>query len=102
WLGPGLQETLDTLDYLAEAGFKYVFDWPMDEQPVMMRTAAGPIVAIPYSFELSDLPMMVVHHHESSAWLTRVKDQFDRLYAEGAKQPRVMVIDRKSTRLNSS
>jgi len=92
WLGPGLQETLDTLDYLAEAGFKYVFDWPMDEQPVMMRTAAGPIVAIPYSFELSDLPMMVVHHHESSAWLTRVKDQFDRLYAEGAKQPRVMVM----------
>jgi len=64
----------------------------MDEQPVMMRTAAGPIVAIPYSFELSDLPMMVVHHHESSAWLTRVKDQFDRLYAEGAKQPRVMVM----------
>jgi len=90
WLGPGLQETLDTLDYLAEAGFKYVFDWPMDEHPVTMRTTAGPIVAMPYNFELSDLPMMVVHHHESPTWLNRVKDQFDRLYAEGAKQPRVM------------
>lgn len=90
WLGPGLQETLDTLDYLAEAGFKYVFDWPMDEHPVTMRTTAGPIVAMPYNFELSDLPMMVVHHHESPTWLNRVKDQFDRLYTEGAKQPRVM------------
>ena len=90
WLGPGLHETLDTLDYLAEEGFQYVFDWPMDEQPVTMRTREGPIVAMPYSFELSDLPMMVVHLHESITWLTRVKDQFDRLYLEGAKQPRVM------------
>jgi allantoinase len=90
WLGPGLQETLDTLDYLAETGFKYIFDWPMDEQPVTMRTSAGPIVAMPYTFELSDLPMMVVHHHQSPIWLARVKDHFDRLYVEGAKQPRVM------------
>ena len=90
WLGPGLHETLDTLDYLAEAGFKYVLDWPMDEQPVTMRTQSGPIVAMPYSFELSDLPMMVVHHHPSTTWLNRAKDQFDRLYQEGARQPRVM------------
>jgi peptidoglycan/xylan/chitin deacetylase (PgdA/CDA1 family) len=90
WLGPGLHETLDTLDYLAEAGFKYVCDWPMDEHPVEMRTSAGPFVAMPYSFELSDLPMMVVHHHQSKVWLDRVKDQFDRLYREGKRQPRVM------------
>lgn len=90
WLGPGLHETLDTLDYLAETGFKYVCDWPMDEHPVEMRTSAGPIMAMPYSFELSDLPMMVVHHHESRVWLERAIDQFDRLYEEGATQPRVM------------
>ena len=90
WLGPGLQETLDTLDYLAAAGFKYVCDWPMDEHPVMMKTAAGPMLAMPYSFELSDLPMMVVHQHQSEVWLKRAIDQFDRLYQEGAEQPRVM------------
>lgn len=90
WLGPGLHETLDTLDYLAEAGFKFVCDWPMDEQPVDMRTSAGPITAMPYSFELSDLPMMVVHQHESRIWLERAKAQFDRLYADSAEQPRVM------------
>ena len=90
WLGPGLHETLDTLDYLAEAGFRFVTDWPMDEQPVTMKTAAGPMVAMPYTMELSDLPMMVVHQHESRVWLERVKAQFDRLYLEGATQPRVM------------
>ena len=90
WLGPGLHETLDTLDYLAAAGFKYVCDWPMDEHPVMMKTAAGPMLAMPYSFELSDLPMMVVHQHQSEVWLKRAIDQFDRLYQEGAEQPRVM------------
>ena len=89
-LGPGLHETLDTLDYLAEVGFKFVTDWPMDEQPVSMKTSAGPIVAMPYTLELSDLPMMVVHQHESRVWYERVVDQFDRLYQEGAQQPRVM------------
>lgn len=90
WLGPGLHETLDTLDWLAEAGFKYVFDWPLDEHPIEMRTAHGPVVAMPYSMETGDLPMMVVHHHQSDVWLKRMKDQFDRLYREGARQPRVM------------
>jgi len=90
WLGPGLHETLDTLDYLAETGFKYVCDWPMDEHPVWMKTSAGPIMAMPYSMELSDLPMMVVQQHESVAWLQRAMDQFDRLYEESAEQPRIM------------
>ena len=90
WLGPGLHQTLDTLDYLAEVGFKFVTDLPMDEQPVTMQTTTDPMVALPYTLELSDLPMMVVHQHESRVWQERVVDQFDRLYQEGAVQPRVM------------
>ncbi|MCU7869834.1 MAG: polysaccharide deacetylase family protein [Candidatus Thiodiazotropha sp. (ex Lucinoma borealis)] len=90
WLGPGLHEKLDSLDILSEVGFKFVCDFPMDEQPVAMRTSSEPIVAMPYTLELSDLPMMVVHQHESRVWLDRVVDQFDRLYAEGVDQPRVM------------
>jgi hypothetical protein len=62
----------------------------MDEHPVTLRTSSQPIVAMPYTMELSDLPMMVVHQHESRVWLERVIDQFDRLYQEGLEQPRVM------------
>ena len=90
WLGPGLHETFGSLDHLAKVGFRYVCDWPMDDQPVSMKTKHGPMLAMPYNLELSDLPMMVVHQHESKAWLERAIDQFDRLYQESADQPRVL------------
>ena len=92
WLGPGLTETWETLDYLAEAGIQYVSDWVNDDQPYEIRTTRGPLISVPYSLETNDIPMMVIQHHESSAWVQRCRDQFDRLYAEGAKQPRVMAI----------
>ncbi|HEY7648406.1 MAG TPA: polysaccharide deacetylase family protein [Methylomirabilota bacterium] len=92
WLGPGLTETWETLDHLAEAGIEYVSDWVNDDQPYPIRTRAGTLVSVPYSIELNDIPMMVIQHHESEAWLRRCADQFDRLYAEGAKNPRVMAI----------
>ncbi len=92
WLGPGLTETWETLDLLAEEGIEYVSDWVNDDQPYEIRTTAGPLVSVPYSIELNDIPMMVIQHHESGHWQERVRDQFDRLYAEGARQPRVMAI----------
>jgi peptidoglycan/xylan/chitin deacetylase (PgdA/CDA1 family) len=92
WLGPGLTETWETLDILAEEGIQYVSDWVNDDQPYEIRTATQPLVSVPYTLELNDIPVMVVQHHESSAWVTRCKDQFDRLLLEGARQPRVMAI----------
>jgi peptidoglycan/xylan/chitin deacetylase (PgdA/CDA1 family) len=92
WLGPGLTETWETLDYLAENGIEYVSDWVNDDQPYEIRTTRGSLVQVPYTLELNDIPMMVIQHHESPAWVQRCRDQFDRLYAEGAKQPRVMAL----------
>src|SRR5438094_2119939 len=34
WLGPGLTETYETPDILAEEGYEYVCDWVLDDQPV--------------------------------------------------------------------
>ena len=92
WLGPGLTETWETLDVLAQEGIEYVSDWVNDDQPYEIRTTAGPLVSVPYTIELNDIPMMVIQHHTSDAWLQRCRDQFDRLYAEGAKNPRVMAL----------
>ena len=91
WLGPGLTETWETLDYLRAEGIEYVSDWVNDDQPYEIRTQSGPLVSVPYTLE-NDIPMMVVQHHTSSEWLRRATDQFDRLYAEGAKNPRVMAL----------
>jgi peptidoglycan/xylan/chitin deacetylase (PgdA/CDA1 family) len=92
WLGPGLTETWETLDLLREEGIEYVSDWVNDDQPYEIRTTAGPLVSVPYTLELNDIPVMVIQHHESAAWVQRCRDQFDRLRAEGAAQPRVMAI----------
>jgi allantoinase len=92
WLGPGLTETWETLDLLALEGIEYVSDWVNDDQPYEIRTEAGPLVSVPYTLELNDIPMMVIQHHTSDAWVQRAKDQFDRLYLEGAKNPRVMAL----------
>ena len=49
-------------------------------------------MALPYSVELNDIPMMLVQHHESAHFATRVMDQFDRLYLESEHSARVMSI----------
>ena len=38
WESPGLTETDETLDLLAEAGIEYVCDWVMDDLPVTLAT----------------------------------------------------------------
>jgi len=90
WLGPGLTQTMDTVDLLREAGIRYIGDWVLDDEPCRLRTRAGDMVAMPYSVELNDIPMMAVQHHSSDEFLKRVTDSFDRLYAEGAERVRIM------------
>ena len=92
WLGPGLTQTLDTPEHLARAGVKYIGDWVYDDEPTVIKTAAGPLVTLPYSVETNDIPMMVVQHHEGQYWRQKCADTFDRLYEEGATRPRVMAI----------
>ena len=92
WFGPGLTQTFDTIDYLAEAGVRYIGDWVLDDEPCVLKTKHRPIVALPYNFEIHDIAMMAIQHHESSAFLRRAVDQFDCLYEEAARGPRVMAL----------
>ena len=77
---------------VAEAGIEYVADWVLDDQPCEIQTASGPIVSVPYTVDLNDIPMMVLQNHPSEEWLRRGIDHFDRLHAEGEKSMRVMAI----------
>lgn len=92
WLGPGLTETWETPEVLVENGIEYVCDWVADDQPFAMKTKAGPLVSVPYSLEINDIPMMLVQHHEAQEFFNRTRDQFDRLYDEGAESARVMTV----------
>ncbi|TAM85730.1 MAG: polysaccharide deacetylase [Candidimonas sp.] len=92
WESPGLTETDDTLDYLAEAGIEYVCNWALDDQPVPIRTRTGRMVTLPYPVEINDVVMSAVQMQPSDEILRRGRDQFDRLYLESAESARVMAI----------
>jgi allantoinase len=92
WESPGLTETDETLDLLAEAGIEYVADWVMDEQPVTLATKHGPVVSVPYTVEINDVVISAVEKQPSDEIFRRGRDQFDRLHLDGATAPRVMAI----------
>jgi peptidoglycan/xylan/chitin deacetylase (PgdA/CDA1 family) len=90
WLGPGLTQTYETPDLLAAAGIQYIGDWVYDDEPTEIRTQHGPLVTLPYTVELNDIPMMIVQHHGAEEFLKRARDQFDRLYVEGAERAKIL------------
>ena len=92
WMGPGLAETFDTPDILAEEGVEYVADWCNDDQPYPMKVKSGSLVALPYTVELNDIPVYLVQHHRSPELFDRAKDHFDTLYREGEESSRIMCV----------
>ncbi len=92
WLGPYLAQTPVTLDLLKEAGYRYVLDWPADDQPFWMRTRAGPILSVPYSIEVNDSPTMVFRQQGAIDFERMMIDQFDEMLLQSAKWPLVYTI----------
>ena len=90
WLGPGLTETHNTLDILAEEGVNYCGDWNSDDQPYPMKVRKGRMFSIPYCMEINDIPLFIRKGYTGEQYLQSVVDQFDTLYADSAKQPRVL------------
>ena len=92
WLGPGLAETLNTLDVLAEEGVRYVGDWNNDDQPYAMKVKKGKLFSVPYCMELNDISLFARHGYTGDEYFKAVTDQFETLYAESHKLARVMGI----------
>lgn len=84
WLGPGLTETLETPDLLAEAGIRYIADWVVDDLPCRLRTAYGDVLTMPYSVELNDIPVQMIQHHPAGEFAARALATADRLLREAA------------------
>jgi allantoinase len=90
WLGSGLVETYNTLDILAAEGVIYCGDWNNDDQPVPMKVKSGKMFGIPYCNEINDIPLYIRKGYTGEQYFKSVIDQFDALYADSSKQPRVM------------
>jgi allantoinase len=92
WLGPGLQETDRTLDFLVELGVQYVLDWVVDDLPVWLATSSKPILAVPYSLELNDSVLFAAHDYPDSEFDVRFDATLARLLSELDEGPRVLAL----------
>jgi allantoinase len=86
WLSPGVNPSKATPDLLQEAGYEYVLDWPMDDQPVWMRTRGGRILSVPYPHEVNDIPMVVLHHGTADKFADMIIDNFDEMLEQSREQ----------------
>jgi peptidoglycan/xylan/chitin deacetylase (PgdA/CDA1 family) len=82
WLGPGRQQTWNTLDVLAREGVRYTFDWDNDDQPVAMSVGASTILSLPYGAGVSDLQAFNQQHFAADDFERMIRDAFDVLYRE--------------------
>jgi allantoinase len=89
WLGPALTSTMHTNDVLAAEGFDHVLDWANDDLPYDMTVRSGRLLSVPYSAEVNDVPIFLIHHQTGPEFARAVIDQFDVLRAEGEQGPRV-------------
>jgi len=92
WLGPWISESHATPDLLKQAGYTYVLDWCMDDQPVWLRTQHGPLLSVPYPQEINDIPMVVARKIEGPAFAQMIIDHFDEMLEQSRQQPLVMGI----------
>ena len=67
-------------------------DWVFDDQPVWIPAKPKPVLSVPYSVELNDIPMMLLQSHTGVEMFERGVEQIDRLWQESATIPRVMAI----------
>jgi hypothetical protein len=89
WLGPGLTETFDTPELLAELGYGYVLDWTNDDQPYPLD--APGMLSVPYSVELNDL-MLSARGVTGPEFVQVIRDQYEQLYDDAAHGGRVMAL----------
>lgn len=93
WLSPAKSQSKATLDLVAASGIEYCCDWVNDDMPYAMRTAHGPLVAMPHPIDIDDHTILIQNHHSDDEFRDQLCDQFDCLHEESATQGgRVMAI----------
>ena len=90
WFGAGAYETPHTPDLLKELGYRYLMDWPMDDQPVWLSTRAGPILSVPYPIETDDAQGIVHRRWSAATFADAVVDQFDEMLSQSERDALVM------------
>jgi len=84
WMSPGRSETAATPDLLQEAGYRYLMDWPCDDQPFWMKTRSGRLLSVPYPLELND-----GREPGADEFADMIVNHFEEMLDQSAKRPLV-------------
>ena len=92
WFGPGSGESFDTPDLMKAAGIDWLSDWFVDDLPCWMRTKHGPLIAMPYTIELNDVPLYVIQQQTSEEMLRRLEMTLRVFDDETTTHPKVLTL----------
>ncbi len=92
WSSPWLAHTPATIDLLPRAGFSYLLDLRMDDQPVWLSNATGRLLSLPYATEINDSSTVIGRQATARAFAQMIVDEFDEMLTASATQPLVMSV----------
>lgn len=90
WFGAGGGETERTPDILKACGVDFTHDWVIDDLPCWLSTVHGPMVSLPYTWELNDVPIWAIQSNASDALHRRLEATLETFERELQEQPRVL------------
>lgn len=94
WSSPWLAHTENTIDLLPEAGFSYLLDLRMDDQPIYLKgkSEEKSLLALPYALELNDSTTLIGRQTTARDFAQMIVDEFDEMLLASRSQPLVMSI----------
>jgi len=85
WMSPARQQSFQTPDLIAKAGFDICLDWEIDTVPVNMNTNSGDVAAFPMLNELDDRFLLSTKNHDEAAWRDQILEAADMTAAEAPR-----------------
>ncbi|HQT78071.1 MAG TPA: polysaccharide deacetylase family protein [Rhodopila sp.] len=82
WLSPRCTPSANTSRLLAEHGFGFHAEMFDSDLPYRIETAAGPLLGVPFTMEVNDMPLYIRYGNEPDAFtrtLARIVDGWPRL-----------------------
>lgn len=81
WIGQDFGESVRTPALVAEAGFRYIGDWPNDDQPYAMNVRP-PLVSLPCHAQWDDVQLLWLRNVAAHRYAEIAAEAFRRIAAE--------------------
>jgi peptidoglycan/xylan/chitin deacetylase (PgdA/CDA1 family) len=92
WNAYWMRNSVHILETLQDLGFLYHIDEPSRDEPFIIPVRGRDFVTVPYTFHMNDIVSFPFGGWDAASYEQALRDEFDQLYAEGARRRRMMVI----------